>query len=114
MDKFALMIAAGMLLPGAAQAALDVTMLRYTCERGVEVPVVYVNDGDEGSVASLVVDGNLITLYREPTASGARYGWPSDGSNYVWLTKDDTAMLFWKDGAAGTETALLNDCKVDQ
>jgi membrane-bound inhibitor of C-type lysozyme len=101
-------------LPGAAQAALDVTTFRYTCERGVEIPVVYVNDGDEGSVASLYVEGSLITLYVEPAASGARYGWPSDGSNYVWLTKGDGAMLLWKDSVARTETTLLAECTVAQ
>jgi membrane-bound inhibitor of C-type lysozyme len=103
-----------LVLPSTSQAALDVVMQRYTCERGVEVPVVYVNDGDKGSIANLMVEGGLFTLYLEPSASGARYGWPSDGSGYVWWTKGDAATLLWKDGAAGTETALLSDCVATQ
>lgn len=94
------------LLPLAAHAEMSVQGLRYTCDRDVEVPVVYVTDGADG-VAVLNVDGRQIQLYMEPAASGVRYGWPSDGSNYVWTTKGTTATLLWKDGAAGTETPIL-------
>lgn len=90
-------------------AASEATNQRYTCERGVQVPVVYVNSGDM-AIAVLLVEGNQILLYSEPVASGARYGWPSDGSNYVWLTKDTQAMLLWRDGAAKTETTVLAEC----
>jgi membrane-bound inhibitor of C-type lysozyme len=41
-----------------------------------------------------------------------RYGWPSDGSHYIWWTKGDMATLYWKDGAnGGVETVLHADCK---
>jgi membrane-bound inhibitor of C-type lysozyme len=100
------------LLPAAAEAALDVTTLRYTCERGVEIPVVYVNDEAQGSVASLLIDGRLIALVLEDSASGARYAWPSDGSGYVWWTKGDDATLYWRNGEDGTESAILSACKV--
>jgi membrane-bound inhibitor of C-type lysozyme len=106
-------LAISVALPATA-AALDLTTLRYTCERGVEVPAVYVNDEAEGAVVSLLIEGRLIALLLEPAASGARYAWPSDGSGYVWLTKGETATLLWKDGEAGTETALLSECKVAQ
>lgn len=91
-------------------AAFDLVTLRYSCERRVEVPTVYVNDEAQGSVVSLVVEGRLIALVSEPAASGARYGWPSGGSGYVWWTKGDAATLFWKDGASGKETPLLAGC----
>ena len=97
-------------LPSIAMAQMDVQNTRYTCERGVEVPVVYANSGDT-SIAALVVEGNQVLLYSEATASGARYAWPSDGSNYVWLTKDAEGMLLWRDGATKTETTLLAMCK---
>ncbi len=99
------------LIPAPAAAALDLTTLRYACERGVEIPVVYVNDEAQGSVASLIVEGRLIALVLEPAASGARYAWPSGGSGYVWWTKGAEATLLWRDGAAGKETALLSACK---
>lgn len=95
--------------PTLAVAELAAQNARYTCERGVQVPVVYVNDA-ETSVAILTVEGNQILLYSEVSASGAKYGWPSDGSNYVWWSEGPKAMLLWRDGAANTETTLLADC----
>ena len=101
-------------LPLAAAASLDVNQQTYTCERGVQVPVVYLtemsDDPDAGAVAVLLLDGRQLTLWRETAASGARYGFPSDGSHYVWWTKDDSATLFWRDGADGSETVVLRDC----
>ena len=97
-------------LPTIATAEMTVQNSTYTCERGVQVPVVYANS-DNSSIAVLTVEGRQILLYSEPAASGARYGWPSDGSNYAWLTKDTTAMLLWHDGTTNTDTTLLADCK---
>ena len=99
----------GIAAPAAAEMALQTQ--RYLCERGVEIPVAYVSDA-ETAIVILTVEGRQIALYRDAAASGARYAWPSDGSGYVWWSKDDTATLLWKDGAAGTETVLLAGCKV--
>lgn len=93
-------------LPGLA-AAQEFTTQRYSCDRGVEVPATYVN-GTDLSLVVIHVDGTQITLLNEPAASGARYGWPSDGSNYVWWTKGDEATLYWKTPEG--ESALLT-CK---
>lgn len=82
------------LLPASASAQ-DFTTQRYTCDRGIAVPATYVN-GPDLSLVVIHVDGSQITLVNEPAASGARYGWPSDGSNYVWWTKGDEATLYWK------------------
>ena len=82
------------LMPTCA-AAQDFTTLRYTCDRGVTVPATYVNGADQ-SLVVIHVDGNQITLVNEVSASGARYGWPSDGSGYVWWTKGDEATLYCK------------------
>ncbi|MBC7676845.1 MAG: MliC family protein [Rhodoferax sp.] len=90
-------------------ADMNVQNNRYTCERGVQVPVVYADSGDS-AIAVLMVEGNQILLYSEPAASGARYGWPSDGSNYVWLTNGNEAKLLWHDGTTNTETTLLAAC----
>lgn len=97
------------LLPLPAQAELQLITARYLCERGVQVPVAYVTAGAE-SVVTLTVDGSQISLYQEQSASGARYGWPSDGSNYIWWTKGDEATLYWKD-ETGSETTILSACK---
>ena len=50
-----------------------------------------------------------IALLTEPSGSGARYGWPSDGAGYVWWTKGPEAMLLWRE--AGTESELLTRCR---
>lgn len=89
---------------GALAQETGVITTRYACDRGVEVPATYVNAADL-SLAVIHVEGSQITLYSETAASGARYGWPSDGANYVWWTKGAEATLYWSE--AGTETALL-------
>ena len=103
MIRLALAVA---ILPAAVQAQ-DFTTQRYTCDRGVSVPATYVNGSDQ-SLVVINVDGSQITLVGEAAASGARYGWPSDGSNYVWWTKGEEATLYWKTPEA--ETPLLT-CK---
>ncbi len=89
-------------LPAAAETQVVTT--RYACDRAVEVPVTYVTAEDQ-AVVVLQVDGSQITLFQETAASGVRYGWPSDGANYVWWTKGKDATLYWKE--AGAETPIL-------
>ncbi|MDQ2065532.1 MliC family protein [Xinfangfangia sp. CPCC 101601] len=98
--SMSLMVAAA---PAVAQTELGT--LRYICDRDVEIPVTYVTASDL-QVAVLTVEVGQITLLGEPSASGARYGWPSDGANYVWWSKGTEATLLWKEG--GQETVLLN------
>ncbi len=104
--------AAALVLAIAAPAFAEtqVQNMTYICDRDVAVPVVYVNAPDT-SLAVIYVEGGQYLLYSEPVASGARYGWPSDGSSYVWWTKGEEATLYWKDGEAGSETAILTGCK---
>lgn len=95
------------LMPTVLAAAPEFQSVTYVCDRDVQVPTTYVNT-PEGSLVVLVVDGRQITLLNEPAASGARYGWPSDGSNYVWWTKGAEATLYWKtpEGEAPLLTCL--------
>ncbi len=105
-----LALSAGLCLCAGPVAAFEVTTATYVCERGVTLPVAYVN-ADEDSAAALTVEGRQIALISEPSGSGARYTWPSDGAGYVWWTKGETAMLLWRDGATGAETTLMADCR---
>jgi membrane-bound inhibitor of C-type lysozyme len=98
-------------LPGIAAAEMQMTNGRYTCDRGVEVPATYVTDADQ-SIAVIQVEGTQITLFSEEAASGVRYGFPSDGSHYVWWTKGSDATLYWHDGATGKDATLLENCKM--
>ncbi|WP_149586676.1 MliC family protein [Tabrizicola flagellatus] len=95
------------LMPAAATAAPQFEAATYQCDRGVQVPATYVNT-PEGSLVVLMVDGRQITLLGEEAASGARYGWPSDGSNYVWWTKGQEATLYWKTPEGETPILTCN------
>ena len=100
-------------LPALAQAQMEVIPQRYLCERGVEVQTTYVNARGE-SAAIINVEGTQISLLNEKAASGVRYGWPSDGSHYVWWTRGTEATLYWHDGATGQEAVLLSECKAEE
>ncbi len=99
-------------LPVSALAEIEVVTSTYRCERGVAIPVTYVN-ADEGTAAVLNVEGRQITLIQAVAASGARYAWPSDGSGYVWWNKGDAATLSWFDAEKSEEAVLFADCKVE-
>lgn len=102
------MMLAALCLPTGAAAELAVATVRYGCERGVEIAASYVNAGSDGA-AVIQVEGRQVALLLAPSASGARYAWPSDGSGYVWWTKGNEAMLLWRD-AGGAETILYAAC----
>lgn len=102
-------VAVACLLPWPALAEMTLLTTRYGCERGVTVPATWIN-ADDGTAVVVSVEGRQITLQIEQSASGARYGWPSDGSSYVWWTKGAEAVLSWKD-ETGAETPVLSQCK---
>jgi membrane-bound inhibitor of C-type lysozyme len=99
-------------LPAAAGDGA-VTELRYTCERGVEVPAAYVNAGAV-SVAVILVEGRMVALPVTQSASGARYSTAAKGrSGYTWWTKGDDAQLSWFDAERSEEVTLLAFCTAD-
>lgn len=107
------LIAGAVMASSPAAAQLELKGGTYLCDRGVEVPVSYIN-GAEDAVAVLHLEGRLITLPIGPSGSGARYVWPSDGSGYVWWTKGDEATLLWHDGATSQEVTLYAGCKLKE
>ena len=107
--KFALLGLLAACTPEAPLAtAVDPNAPQYLCADGTKLAAVYGTDGN----LKLTVKGETVTLLAEEAASGARYGWPSDGSNYVWWTKGQEGTLYWKDGTKGGEESVLHaDCK---
>ena len=98
--------------PLAAQAPYETQ--RYTCDnRGATLVVTYVNSGDP-ALAVLDVEGQRIVLEAEVAASGARYGYPSDGSHYVWWTKGAEGMLLWHDGTDDSDRPIYEACQAAQ
>lgn len=94
----------------ATPVSAEMMTVRYLCERGIEVPATYVHGDEIEPVAVIHVEGSQVTLVLEPSASGARYGWPSGGSNYVWWTKGDAATLYWRDGETTIEEPVYSEC----
>ncbi len=96
--------------PAAVAAEVTVTSTHYVCERGVVVPVTYVN-GTDPAMAFLVAEGKLVALREVPSASGAFYAAFDEQDGYRWRTKGEEAFLAWlaADHTA-EETVLLTDC----
>ncbi|MFQ1700954.1 MliC family protein [Loktanella agnita] len=101
---------AGIVALTANAAQAEIRALTYMCERGVEIPAVYVNHNDELAVVVLWVEGRMITLERAPAASGARYQFPNDGSGYIWWSKGSEATLGWYYAETGEEVTLYAFC----
>ncbi|GLS87779.1 hypothetical protein GCM10010873_27530 [Cypionkella aquatica] len=94
--------------PPAASDASDPNAVQYLCADGTKIATLLGTDGN----LKLTLKGENFNLIAEQSASGNRYGWPSDGSNYVWWTKGDEGTLFWKDGTkGGAESILHAKCK---
>lgn len=102
---------AGLSAPLMAQDA-NVIEAVYTCERGVDIPVSYIN-GDT-SVAVLWAEGQLITLERAESGSGARYMTAPNTSGYVWWSKGNTGKLDWFDNDIGEEVTLFAFCETSE
>ena len=99
-----------LLLVLAGGAGAETIQKTYQCDRGVRVPVVYVNDPQGENVVVLWAEGGLYTLIQERAASGVRYGFPNDGSHYIWWEHQGSAMLLWRDGTTGTEAPVYESC----
>ena len=111
--KTFLIAAFGLCIAGAATAGVTSTP-RYTCERGVEIPAIYINseDGSEPGIAVIQVEGRMINLEATgEAASGVRYRFPNDGSGYIWWTHQGEAQLLWYDAEVKEEVALYAFCK---
>jgi membrane-bound inhibitor of C-type lysozyme len=85
----------------------------YVCANGRYFAVNYGQEGETPSVTLTFENDERALLLAEPSASGARYGWPSDGTGYVFWSKGQEAMVLLKDGTkGGKETVLYADCRL--
>ena len=83
----------------------------YQCERGVTLPVTYLNTASGGAYAVLQVDGQQIPMSIAVSASGARYVSIDEGRNYSWHTKSDSGVLSWQPADdAGENGIVLKGC----
>ncbi|MEO6299800.1 MAG: MliC family protein [Paracoccaceae bacterium] len=85
--------------------------VNYTCTDGYVVPVTFGMQDDGTKSVVLKVDGNSYTLLKAKSATGTRYAWPSDGSNFVWQIQGGVGTVLWHDGTSGTEQPRFTDCR---
>ncbi|MBW7056550.1 MliC family protein [Paracoccus bogoriensis] len=97
-----------LLLPLAALAETpDLQRVTYECERGVTLPVIYVNGPDEHAQAVAWIEGGLRILRIARSASGARYR-EGEAGYEIW-GKGDMAVLSY--GPEDAQTVLLSQCR---
>lgn len=91
-------------VPAIAQA--QPVAVTYLCERGVELPAVYVNEGDGPGHVVAVIEGHLLLLPQAISASGARYR--AEGEGYELWSKGDSVTVSY--GGEDDSQILLRDC----
>lgn len=112
--KAAVVLSACVSAPWAmAEASDSVQQVQYQCERGVAVPVTYLNTASGGSYAVLQVDGQQVAMEIVVSASGARYASVDAERGYTWDTKGDSGSLYWQPADAVDNTdsvTVLGEC----
>ncbi|MFC6687065.1 MliC family protein [Jhaorihella thermophila] len=108
----ALIGAAMALPPCAAHAGTEVVEIVYECEqRGVRLPVVFVNTEGGPGLAVMSIEGKLVTMRSTPNGSGVRYVAIDEQDSYRLHAKGETAFVTWlaADHTAD-EITILRDC----
>ena len=84
----------------------------YDCDRGVVLPVSFINPPGEPGIAVLVAEGKLVTLRALPSGSGVRYVSVDEQDGYRLYTKGDEAFVAWlaADHTA-QEVTVLSGCR---
>lgn len=96
----------------AAAQADDLVSVTYRCERGVEVPVVFVNPEGGDSYAVARIDDRLLGMRQVVSGSGARYRSGDGPQDYQLWSKGDMAMI--SVGADGQDKVLFQECTAQQ
>ena len=95
----------------AAEAGDQLQQVLYQCERGVTLPVTYLNTSKGGAYAVLQVDGQQIPMSNVVSASGARYLSIDQERSYTWHTKSDTGVLSWQPSDQPDKNVIvLSEC----
>ena len=110
-------------LPGADKAAAPAARpvfadnfssqaVRYRCQGGTELDVVYLNLTDGTAFAALHFEGRTALLQNRPSASGARYIALDEQHSLRWHTKGSEGFLnFLAADHTAREQTLLRDCR---
>lgn len=86
--------------------------VRYRCQGGTPIDVVYLNLQDGRAFATLHFAGRTALLQNRPAASGARYIALDEQHSLRWHTKGDEGRLsFMEASDTAREQTLLTDCR---
>lgn len=105
MIRLAILTFAILALPFLARAE-QMIPVTYHCERGVELPVIYLNSEDGKNMLVAVMDGQLLAMKQVLSASGARYR--SENAAYELWNKGSDAFVSY--GPEGSSDIILQDC----
>jgi membrane-bound inhibitor of C-type lysozyme len=98
----------------ASMAVADTSLVgqTYVCDRGVVLPVSFINPPGEPGLAVMMVEGKLVTLRSLPTGSGVRYVSVDEQDGYRLYTKGVDAFVAWlaADHTA-EEVTILTGCR---
>lgn len=94
-----------------ADGATSLTPLIFTCERGVVLPVTFVNTASGDSFAIMQIEGRQIALGQRVSGSGARYHALDEATPYALHSKGAEAMVFY--GPEAGSEILLRDCRAE-
>lgn len=97
----------------SAQAGPEVVSVSYTCERGVSLPVTYINAEDSPGLAVMQIEGKQVALRALPSGSGVRYVAFDEQDSYRLYTKGQTAfVMHMVADHTAEEVPVLSGCHV--
>ena len=98
---------------GAAETSLHT--VTYVCERGVQVPVTFINQDEGPGYAVMVFEGKMIPMRIAPTGSGARYVALDEQDGYRLWTKGDEAMIgYLAADHTASEQIFMKECRIGE
>lgn len=95
----------------AAEKADDIQRVRYACDGGQVLEIVFLNTAGGNSHAIVLLDGKMIPMGIAMSGSGARYlSLDPQPGRQLWTARDG-ADLVALDGRA--QTSLRTNCSLD-
>lgn len=94
-----------------ADSTMNFNQVVYQCERGIELPVIFLPNN-----ATMYIDGHLVLLKKQtPGESGTTYISVDEQNGYRLKTNGDLAVITWlaSDDEA-VEQTILKDCAIPE
>lgn len=112
-----LVMASNVSAQSSAQEAEKDTIRKvdYYCERGVMIPVTYINTQSGAAFAVIHVEGKQVPMRIAISASGARYIALDEQDSYRWHEKGGEGVLSHMEADhTAQEQVLLSNCRADE